>query len=271
MEVTDRGGQRVQAHARALAEVRPAAQAVRGLGVGAARRVRPRHDHVPRGVADPRRRRSPTPTAVVELLKREGARGRAVRDRADLRGRRRSWSCGWSSARPARRPRYRAAHARCSTRSEYRELRARAPASSRQLAGTPPFDVALGKKEETALSFEDLRKQVLDVASEGVPLQRFKGLGEMNPDQLYDTTMDAEKRTLQQVTVDDAVGRRPDLLDADGRQGRAAARVHRGQRARRDQPGRLDDDDVRSTSSPAATSSPAGSRRRCARRTSITR
>ena len=61
MEVSDRGGERVQAHPRALAEVRPAAQAVRGLGVGAARRVRPRHDHVPRGVADPRRRRSPTP------------------------------------------------------------------------------------------------------------------------------------------------------------------------------------------------------------------
>jgi len=43
------------------------------------------------------------------------------------------------------------------------------------------------------------------VARAGVPLQRFKGLGEMNADQLYDTTMDAEKRTLQQVTIDDAV------------------------------------------------------------------
>ena len=61
MEVTDRGGVGVQAHPRALAEVRPPAQAVRGLGLRAARRVRPRHDHVPRGVADPRRRRSPTP------------------------------------------------------------------------------------------------------------------------------------------------------------------------------------------------------------------
>jgi DNA gyrase subunit B len=73
-----------------------------------------------------------------------------------------------------------------------------------QLAGTPPFDVKLGRKEQTALSFEELRKKVLDVAREGVTVQRFKGLGEMNPDQLYDTTMDAERRTLQQVTVDDA-------------------------------------------------------------------
>ena len=73
-----------------------------------------------------------------------------------------------------------------------------------QLAGTPPFDVSLGRHEEVALSFEDLRDKVMDVAREGVNIQRFKGLGEMNPDQLFDTTMDAERRTLQQVTVDDA-------------------------------------------------------------------
>jgi DNA gyrase subunit B len=74
------------------------------------------------------------------------------------------------------------------------------------LAGTPPFTVLLGKKEATALSFEELRAKVLDIAREGVPMQRFKGLGEMNSDQLFDTTMDPEKRTLQQVTIDDASG-----------------------------------------------------------------
>ena len=72
------------------------------------------------------------------------------------------------------------------------------------LAGMPPFTVDLGKKNDEALSFEDLRRAVLDVAKEGVTMQRFKGLGEMNPDQLYDTTMDAGQRTLQQVSVDDA-------------------------------------------------------------------
>jgi DNA gyrase subunit B len=72
-----------------------------------------------------------------------------------------------------------------------------------ELAGTPPFDVVLGKREARALSFEELRRKVLEVARDGVPLQRFKGLGEMNHDQLYDTTMDPEQRTLQQVTIDD--------------------------------------------------------------------
>jgi DNA gyrase subunit B len=76
----------------------------------------------------------------------------------------------------------------------------------RALAGTPPFDVRLGKKRDEALSFEDLRRAVLDVAKEGVQLQRFKGLGEMNADQLFDTTMDPGQRTLQQVSIDDASG-----------------------------------------------------------------
>ena len=81
---------------------------------------------------------------------------------------------------------------------------ARVHGELRELAGTPPFDVRLGKKTDSALSFEDLRRAVLDVAKEGVALQRFKGLGEMNAEQLYETTMDPAKRTLQQVTIDDA-------------------------------------------------------------------
>jgi DNA gyrase subunit B len=86
---------------------------------------------------------------------------------------------------------------------EYRAF-VRVHSQLEDLAGTPPFEVKLGKRGDAALSFEDLRRAVLDVAKEGVKLQRFKGLGEMNPDQLYDTTMDAEKRTLLRVTVDDA-------------------------------------------------------------------
>jgi DNA gyrase subunit B len=79
-------------------------------------------------------------------------------------------------------------------------------AELKAMAGTPPFDVVLGKRDALALSFEDLRARVLEVARDGVPLQRFKGLGEMNADQLADTTMDPEQRTLQLVTIDDASG-----------------------------------------------------------------
>jgi DNA gyrase subunit B len=72
------------------------------------------------------------------------------------------------------------------------------------LAGTPPFTVTLGDKTEEALSFEALREAVLDVARKGINVQRFKGLGEMNADQLRETTMDPETRTLAQVTMEDA-------------------------------------------------------------------
>jgi DNA gyrase subunit B len=72
------------------------------------------------------------------------------------------------------------------------------------LTGAPPFTVRYREKDVVALSFEELRHKVLEVARHKVPLQRFKGLGEMNADQLYETTMDPERRTLQQVTIDDA-------------------------------------------------------------------
>ncbi len=73
-----------------------------------------------------------------------------------------------------------------------------------KLAGTPPFQLKLDKDSEDALSFEELRVKVLDLAKRGVQLQRFKGLGEMNADQLRETTMDPATRTLMQVAIDDA-------------------------------------------------------------------
>ena len=91
------------------------------------------------------------------------------------------------------------------TSSEYRSF-VRVHGELKELAGTPPFTVALGKKEpdEQPESFEDLRRAVLEVAREGVNMSRFKGLGEMNPDQLFTTTMDPSQRTLQRVTIEDA-------------------------------------------------------------------
>ncbi len=63
-----------------------------------------------------------------------------------------------------------------------------------------------GEKEKgQAASLKDLLQEVRNVARHGMQVQRYKGLGEMNPSQLWETTMDPEKRTLQQVTLEDAV------------------------------------------------------------------
>jgi len=87
--------------------------------------------------------------------------------------------------------------------NEYRQL-ARVHGELVAMAGMPPFTVVLGDESEAALSFEQLRRTVMDVSAKGVKLQRFKGLGEMNAGQLRETTMDPESRTLQRVTMDDA-------------------------------------------------------------------
>ncbi len=87
--------------------------------------------------------------------------------------------------------------------NEYRQL-VRVHAQLAELVGTPPFDVRLGEEREDALSFEALRAAVLAVSSKRVQLSRFKGLGEMNPEQLRATTMDPQTRTLAQVTMEDA-------------------------------------------------------------------
>ena len=74
-----------------------------------------------------------------------------------------------------------------------------------ELAGTPPFEVSLGDAQRAALSFEALHEAVMTVARKGANVQRFKGLGEMNADQLGETTMAPSTRVLAQVTLEDAV------------------------------------------------------------------
>ncbi len=86
---------------------------------------------------------------------------------------------------------------------EYRQL-ARVHAELIALAGVPAFEVRLGDARENAPSFEALHPAVMTVAQKGIKLQRFKGLGEMNADQLGETTMAPATRTLAQVTLEDA-------------------------------------------------------------------
>jgi DNA gyrase subunit B len=65
--------------------------------------------------------------------------------------------------------------------------------------------VKLEEGERVALRIQDILAAVLADASRGLAIQRFKGLGEMNPEQLWETTMNPDSRTLLQVRVEDAV------------------------------------------------------------------
>ncbi len=73
-----------------------------------------------------------------------------------------------------------------------------------EVFGQPPFTVTFGKKTRRAETFAALREQALELAKEGIQISRFKGLGEMDADELADTTMDPANRMLIRVEVEDA-------------------------------------------------------------------
>jgi DNA gyrase subunit B len=71
--------------------------------------------------------------------------------------------------------------------------------------GPTPFRVIAGERTESVPTARALLKRVLEIGGKGLQIQRYKGLGEMNPEQLWETTMDPERRTLLQVRIEDAV------------------------------------------------------------------
>jgi DNA gyrase subunit B len=72
--------------------------------------------------------------------------------------------------------------------------------------GLPPYRVIhLDEEEKLVRSPEEAIEKILEIGKKGASIQRFKGLGEMNPEQLWETTMNPEKRTLLQVRLEDAV------------------------------------------------------------------
>ena len=142
-----------------------------------------------------------TPEAAVELLGRAGLDGEThatemvSEDAEEIRVKAVEAKTGFALTHRIKRSLF--------DSQEYRHL-ARVHAQLVELAGSPAFDVSLADVHESAPSFEALRQAVMTVAQKGIKLQRFKGLGEMNAEQLGETTMAPATRTLAQVTLEDA-------------------------------------------------------------------
>ena len=88
--------------------------------------------------------------------------------------------------------------------ADFRELQKLSPSAIG--LGRAPFKLKAKGQEQQMFSTADLVKTILDLGKQGLSIQRYKGLGEMNPGQLWETTMNPEARTLLRVRLEDLTG-----------------------------------------------------------------